>query len=277
MKEFNLHLVSDSTGETVSSVARAAMVQFDNIHAVEHLWTLVRTKTHMERVLQGVMRHPGIIMYTLADASLRDILIKFCKSNGLSCISVLGSVITEVANFLGQQATGHIGRKYLMDDDYFKRVEAINYSLNHDDGQATHNLEEADIVLVGASRSSKSPTSMYLAFRGYKCANVPYVHGVSLPDGLFTLKNPMVVGLVITPERLVEIRRSRLLSIKHDAETDYVDIDRIKEELAESKKIFARNQWPMIDVTRKSVEETAAHIMKLFHDRQDSMEAGSNN
>ena len=168
------------------------------------------------------------------------------------------------------QATPHIGKQHILDSDYFKRVEAINFSIMHDDGQATHNLEEADIILVGPSRTSKSPTSMYLAFRGYKSANVPFVSEESLPDNLFNLIKPRVFGLIISPERLMEIRRSRLLSLKQDSETEYVDIDKIKEEVAISKRIFSRQGWPIIDVTRKSVEETAAHIIKLYQDKKES-------
>ncbi len=266
MKELHLHLVSDSTGETVSSVARAALVQFEDVIAEEHLWTLVRTKGQLERVTSGIEKNPGIVLYTLVDENLIQSLGDFCASKSLPCVPVLNAVTGELVKYLGMKATPQAGKQHMLDGEYFKRVDAINFSLAHDDGQATWNLDEADIVLVGVSRTSKSPTSMYLAFRGYKCANVPFVSIASMPENMLELKKPMVVGLVIGSERLLDIRRSRLHAMKQNDNTDYVDEEKVEQEIAESRKIFSQQGWPVIDVTRRSVEETAAQIIRLYND-----------
>ncbi len=264
----HIHLVSDSTGETASSVARAALAQFDHIDPKEHMWTLIRSKTQMEKVISAIEQNPGVVLYTLVDGSLKDMLVESCRTLGIPCIPILAQVLTEIANYYGTETAAAPGKQYALGAEYFSRVEAINFSLTHDDGQSTWDLENADIVLVGASRTSKSPTSLYLAFKGYKSANVPYVHGVALPETLFSLSKPVVIGLVISPERLVDIRRNRLLSINHDKETDYVDIDKVRQEIMETKRLFAKNNWAVIDVTRKSVEETAANIINIYNERR---------
>lgn len=263
---FHLHMVSDSTGETVSSVARAALAQFDLIEPTEHLWTLIRSPNQMERVLGAIREHPGIVLYTVVDHQLSQMLESCCRDLHIPCIPVLYPVLAEMASYLGIQVTPQTGRQHVLDSDYFKRVDSINFSLSHDDGQMTRDLEEADIILVGVSRTSKSPTSMYLAFRGYKAANVPFVKGVPLPDSLGHLKKPFVVGLTISVDRLLDIRRNRLISLHQEAEGDYVDFEYVKEEIAESRRIYSKYGWPVIDVTRKSVEETAATIINLYHD-----------
>ena len=213
MKTFHLHLVSDSTGETVASVARAALAQFDTAQAEEHIWSLVRTKGQLEKVIAALDSHPGVVMFTLVDAEMREQLRQAAAKRGLPCIPILGHVIRELSNYLGQEATGAPGQQYELSEDYFARIDAINFALEHDDGQATWELEEADIVIVGPSRTSKSPTCVYLAYRGFKAANVPYVPNVPLPDNLVSLKQPLVVGLTIGSERLIEIRSSRLIAM----------------------------------------------------------------
>ncbi|MBY0355508.1 MAG: kinase/pyrophosphorylase [Rickettsiales bacterium] len=263
-RRFHIHLISDSTGETVSSVCRAALAQFENIEPDEHIWSLVRTPNQMKKVLAGISENPGVVLYTLVDKELRDILKQHCHQHTLPCIPILSRVISELTAYLGIQTISQPGKQHELNDDYFSRVEAINYALAHDDGQATWELEEADMVVVGVSRTSKSPTCVYLAYRGFKAANVPFVSGVPLPDGLAELKRPLVVGLTIDPDRLLQIRHTRLQSLTGKGETNYVDIEQIRDEVKESRKIYARYHWPVIDVTRRSVEETAATIIQYY-------------
>lgn len=269
MKDFHLHLVSDSTGETVSSVARAAIAQFDDIEPHEHMWPLVRTKSQLGKVLAGIESNPGVVMYTLVDRNLRDMLKAECLKRSLPCMPVLAQVIAELSSYLGIESSLLPGRQHELDEKYFSRVDAINFTLAHDDGQATWDLQDADIVLVGVSRTSKSPTCVYLAHRGFKAANVPYVMGCPLPPDLETLTKPLVVGLTIGTERLLQIRRTRLQSLKHDVDTNYVDLELVEKEILESRRLYQRNKWPVIDVTRRSVEETAATIIQYFHERME--------
>lgn len=271
MKKFNLHLVSDSTGETVSSVARAALAQFDNVEPEEFSWTLVRTKTQMERVLESIKENPGAVMYTLVDNSLRDMLKMECARRGLPCIAVLSTVVSELSAFLGLETHASPGKQHELNEDYFSRVDAINYSLAHDDGQGHWELEEADIVLVGVSRTSKSPTCVYLAYKGFKTANVPFVLGCPLPPSLDTLKKPLVIGLTINPDRLQQIRKTRLQSLNQEQDTNYVDMEHMQEEIAESRKLYTKHRWPVIDVTKRSVEETAATIIQHFKKHQEKL------
>lgn len=272
MKKFNLHLVSDSTGETVSSVARAALVQFEDLEPEEFNWTLVRTKAQMERIVTAIAEHPGPVLYTLVDNGLRDMLKLECVKRGLPCIPVLAAVLGELSTYLGSETHASPGKQHELNEEYFSRVEAINYTLAHDDGQMHWELEEADIVLVGVSRTSKSPTCVYLAYKGYKTANVPFVHGVMLPPSLETLKKPLVVGLTISPQRLQQIRRTRLQSLKQDQDTNYVDMDYMETEIAESRKLYHKHKWPVIDVTKRSVEETAATIVQHLKKHQEKTE-----
>lgn len=267
MKKFHLHLVSDSTGETVASVARAGMAQFDEAVAEEHVWSLMRTKGQLEKMIASLDTYPGIVMFTLMDHEMRDHLRQACGKRGLPCVPVLGHVIRELSSYLDQEATGHTGAQYELSDDYFARIDAINFALEHDDGQATWELEQSDIVIVGPSRTSKSPTCVYLAYRGYKAANVPYVPGCPLPDNLLHLKQPLVVGLTISEERLIEIRTTRMAAMNQDAPTDYINDERVHEEIESAKKMFRGQSWPVIDVTRRSVEETAT-LMIQYRQRQ---------
>ena len=265
MQSFHLHLVSDSTGETVSSVARAAIAQFDNVEPVEHIWSLVRTPTQMEKVIAGIKENPGVIMYTLVNQGLRNQIRQYCHQQNLPCIPILARAVTELQAYLGTESSSQPGRQHELNDEYFSRVEAINFALAHDDGQATWELEDADIVLVGVSRTSKSPTCVYLANRGYKAANIPFVANCPLPDNLEQLRRPLIVGLTIDPDHLRQIRSNRLESLHQDRSTGYTDRDQILAELAEAKRLFQKHRWPCIDVTRRSVEETAATI--IMHHR----------
>lgn len=263
-KQFNLHLVSDSTGETVGSVARAALAQFDEVDAEEFSWTLVRSKAQMERIIESISENPGPVLYTLVDNSLRDMLKMECARRGLPCIAVITTIVSELSAYLGVESHAAIGKQHELNEEYFNRVDAINYTLAHDDGQAHWELEEADIVIVGVSRTSKSPTCVYLAYKGYKTANVPFVHGCPLPPSLETLRKPLVVGLTIGAERLQQIRKTRLQSLNQDTDTNYVDMDYMQQEIAESRRLYNKHRWPVIDVTKRSVEETAATILQFL-------------
>ncbi len=267
MKKFHLHLVSDSTGETVSSVARASLAQFDDVDAEEHVWSLVRTQGQLEKMIASLDTYPGIVMFTLVDNAMREQLRQACGKRGLPCIPVLGHVIREMGNYLHVEASGHTGAQYELSEDYFARIDAINYALEHDDGQATWELENADIVIVGPSRTSKSPTCVYLAYRGYKAANVPYVPNIALPDNITGLKQPLMVGLTISGDRLIEIRTTRLAAMNQDMQTDYVNEEKVNDEIDSAKKLFRQQSWPVIDVTRRSVEETATLIIQ-YRQRQ---------
>ncbi|KAB2883810.1 MAG: kinase/pyrophosphorylase [Pseudorhodoplanes sp.] len=266
---FHLHLISDSTGETLTTVARAAAAQYENVSPVEHVYPLVRTRRQLEIALAEIEQQPGIVLYTLLDADLREHLVAGCKKLGLPNLSILGPVLQLFQSYLGSETKARIGAQHMLNAEYFKRIDALNYTMLHDDGQHTDDLEDADVVLVGISRTSKTPTSIYLANRGVKTANVPLVPNVPLPSNLETLRKPLVVGLYATPERIVQIRQNRLLALRAHHDTDaYVDRHAVADELAIARKLCARNRWELIDVTRRSIEETAAAVMKLLAERR---------
>ena len=272
MAEFHLHLVSDSTGETLQSMTKAALVQFEGVTPVEHVWTLTRTVRQLDDILESIMKKPGLVLYTLVSKEMRDVLEMGCQRVGVPCVSVLDPVLTAFSDFLGKEIRRLPGRQHMLDKNYFSRIEALNFTMAHDDGQMTDDLYEAQIILVGVSRTSKTPTSFYLAHRGYKTANIPIVPSITLPESLFALnRRTMVIGLTTSPDRLSEIRRNRLLSLNQTVETDYVDRDRIKEAVIFARKLFTREGWPIIDVTRRSVEETAAQIVTLYNRRQEEL------
>jgi hypothetical protein len=267
---FHLHLVSDSTGETLNAVAKAACAQFEMVHAIEHAYALVRTTRQLDRVLQEIETAPGVVMYTLINPLLRDRLEARCRELSMPCIAILDPVIASLRSYLGTRE--HVekpGIQHELGAEYFKRIEALTYTMAHDDGQGMPSLNEAEVVLVGVSRTSKTPTCIYLANRGIKAANVPIVPGTALPKELESLDQPLVVGLTISPERLVHIRRSRLLSLNESAETDYVDLETVRLEMRAARRVFALHGWPVIDVTRRSIEETAAAILNLYHRHAD--------
>jgi [pyruvate, water dikinase]-phosphate phosphotransferase / [pyruvate, water dikinase] kinase len=266
---FHLHLVSDSTGETLITVARAAAAQYDNISSIEHVYPLVRTSNQLERVIAEIEASPGIVLYTLLDAALTGRLESKCRELGVPCLSILGPVLQLLQSYLGAERTARVGAQHTLNAEYFRRIDALNYTMLHDDGQHTDDLENAEVVLVGVSRTSKTPTSIYLANRGVKTANVPLVPNVSLPQQLGTLKQPLVVGLYASPERIVQIRQNRLLGLQAMREDDaYVDRLAVAEEVAVSRRLCARHNWPSIDVTRRSIEETAAAVMALLAERR---------
>lgn len=273
-KQFNLHLVSDSTGETVGSVARAATAQFDDVDMEEFNWTLVRTKTQMEKVIEGIGEKPGIVLYTMVDNALRDMLKAECARRGLPCIAVIAGVVAEMSAYMGIESHALPGRQHALNEDYFSRVDAINFALAHDDGQAHWELEDADIVVVGISRTSKSPTCVYLAYKGVKAANIPFVLDCPLPPILETIKKPLIVGLTINTDRLLQIRQTRMQSLGHDKDSNYIDLEYMEREISESRKLYAKYRWPVIDVTKRSVEETAATILQYHKRHLEKQEEG---
>ena len=266
---FHLHLVSDATGETLITVARAAAAQFANVEPVEHMHPLVRTGKQLDRVLEELDEAPGIVLYTLLDPELAKRLEEKCRALGLPCLSIMGPVLQLFQSYLGGETKPRGGAQHARAADYFKRLDARNGTMIHDDRPHPADLELADVVLVGISRTSKTPTSIYLANRGVKTANIPLVPGVPVPSNLETLNNPLVVGLTASPERIVQIRQNRLLGLRaeHDAD-QYVDRQAVTEEVAVSRKLCARHNWPVIDVTRRSIEETAAAIITLLGERR---------
>ena len=266
MRQFHLHLVSDSTGETLDVLAKAALAQFEGVEAVRHFWPLVRSDGHLERVLEEVAERPGLVLYTLVSPGLRARLEATCEEMGLPVIAVLDPIVFGLSRVLGQVARPRPGGRHVMDAAYFQRIEAINYTLAHDDGQVPEGWDEADIFLVGVSRSSKTPTSIYLANRGYKVANLPLVPARPADPRLLGLKRPFVVGLTMDRERLIQVRRNRILGAGAGLSTDYVDPERVADEIAAARRFFASRGWPVIDVTRRSIEETAAAIISLYHE-----------
>ncbi len=275
MSRLHLHLLSDSTGETLEMVAKAALAQFDDAGVTRHFWPMVRSQQHLERIMPDIAANPGLVLYTMVNAETRAKLEEHCRALGLPAIAALDAITDALGDMLGQQAqTTRPGRQHVLDEAYFARVEAIQFTIAHDDGVGWEDWEEADIVLAGVSRSSKTPTSIYLANRGYKVANIPLVVESPPPPALFGLKRPMVVGLTTAPERLVQVRRNRLLSLNQAPETAYVDHERVTREVQFARRMFADNGWPVIDVTRRSIEETAAAVINLLNERHAAGETG---
>jgi [pyruvate, water dikinase]-phosphate phosphotransferase / [pyruvate, water dikinase] kinase len=267
---FHLHLISDATGETLNTVARAAAAHFADFQPLEHIYALVRTPRQLQRALAEIERQPGIVLFTIVDASLRAQLEGHCGRLGIPCVSILDPVISSLGAYLNAQSRPQIGRQHALNAEYFRRIDALNFTMMHDDGQNASDLEKADVILVGVSRTSKTPTSIYLANRGVKAANVPIIPGTALPVELLRAEKPLVVGLIASAERIAQIRRHRLLTLKEHRETAYVDKLAITSELVHMRRICSMHAWPIIDVTRRSIEETAAAILNLLTDRSSA-------
>ena len=267
---FHMHLVSDATGETLNTMARAATAQYAEYRPIEHIYALIRTPKQLNRVLEDIEREPGIVLFTIIAPELRQQLEARCNTLSLPCISILDPVIASLAQYLNAQSTPLIGGQHVLNADYFRRIEAVNFAMVHDDGQNAAGLDKADVIILGISRTSKTPTSIYLAQRGIKAANIPVVPGASLPNGLGDMKHPIIVGLTASADRIAQIRRHRLLALNEARSSDYADPRHITAEILQMKKICADNDWPLIDVTRRSVEETAASIINLLTDHQKS-------
>ncbi|HET6308306.1 MAG TPA: pyruvate, water dikinase regulatory protein [Rhodopila sp.] len=277
-QKVNLHLVSDATGETLNAIARATTVQFEPAQIIHHRWSLIRTRFQLHRVLDGIEAEPGPVLSTLVDRTLRLELETTCQRLNVTIVNVLDPVIAALQDVIGQQAEARPGRQYVLNADYFSRIDAMHYVLAHDDGQAQPGLAGADVVLVGVSRSSKTPTCFYLANRGIKAANVPLVPNVPIPAGLAEVTCP-VIGLTLAPEALIDIRRHRLRLIGGGGQTgpmradtsEYVDEDAVRAELLWARRFCNSHGWPTIDVTRRSIEETAATVLQLmeaWHNRR---------
>ncbi len=269
---FHLHLVSDSTGETLTTIAKAASVQYALVRPIEHVHPLVRTARQLKRVLQEIEQTPGIVLYTITNRELSEELERRCSELKIPCLAVLQPIMQVLESYLGAPRTPTVAGQHVLDADYFRRIDALNFTMAHDDGHLPEDLNDADIIVLGISRTSKTPTSIYLAQRGYKTANLPLVPSLPLPERLTKPHKAFVVCLVASPDRIAEVRRHRAMMLADRNLGDYVDRDRIAAEIAYSRKICAQNRWPVIDVTRRSVEELAATILKLLHDRDAGME-----
>ena len=262
---FHVHLVSDSTGETLNAMSKAVCARFDDVLPIEHMYPLMRSQRQLERVLGEVEAAPGVVIHTIVDRELRTSLEAGCRAVEAPCIAALDPMTAALGRYLGAQLTTKIGVQHTLDTDYFNRIEALNYAIGHDDGQGGQDLASADVVLVGVSRTSKTPTCIYLAHRGVRAANVPLVPGSEPPEELTSLRNTLVVGLVVSPDRLIQIRRNRLLSLNEARESSYIDQAAVREETIRARRLFEKHGWPVIDVSRRSVEETAAAVINLMN------------
>ena len=269
MKTFDIHLVSDSTGETVDHVSRASLVQFPDIEPTEHVWTLVRSTGQVEKVIKSIEKNPGFVLYTLVNREHCELLEEGCRRLQVPCVSVLDPITAALGTYLNATTLARPGGQHVMDAEYFSRIEAMQFALAHDDGQSTWDLDDADVVLLGVSRTSKTPTSIYLANRGIKTANVPIVPGCPIPKELFDVTSPLVVGLTKDAKRLVEIRRQRLKMLDQDENTDYVDLEMVSQEISNARRLYAKHDWPVINVSRKSIEETAATVIQLYQEHRE--------
>jgi [pyruvate, water dikinase]-phosphate phosphotransferase / [pyruvate, water dikinase] kinase len=267
-KVYHLHLVSDSTGETLNSIAKAACAQFSDVKTVEHIHALVRSERQLLRVFKTMEAHPGVVLYTMMNRDLRHQLEELCRERKYPYTAVLDPVLNVFRAHFGSEETHRPGGQHDMDAAYFRRIDAMNFFMAHDDGANTGELDNADVVLIGVSRTSKTPTSIYLANRGIRAANIPIVANQELGVDFDRLTQPLIVGLTASPERLVQIRRNRLLSLKESQETNYINVEAVREETVFARKLFARYNWPVIDVTRRSIEETAAAILNLYQERR---------
>ncbi len=261
---FHVHLVSDSTGETLVAMMKASTAQFRNATALEHLHALVRSESQMQKTLQDIGSKPGVVLYTVVNEERRKMLESYCAKLNIPAISVLDPTLSMLGRYLGSAMISEVGAQRTLDAEYYGRIEALDFAMAHDDGQNVMGLKNADIVLLGISRTSKTPTSIYLANRGYKTGNIPLVPGAPLPTILDQFPDPFIVGLVAAPDRIVQIRQQRLVGLKQDEQTDYIDVDRVRDEMRQAKRMFVKNGYKVIDVTRKSIEETSAQIIKAY-------------
>ena len=265
---FHLHLVSDSTGETLRTISKAAIVQYGEVRATDHIHPLVRTPKQIERVLELIKLSPGIVLYTIIDRDLGRQLEAGCAQLKIACVPVLDPIMKVFDSYLGAPHSSIVGGQHVLDADYFRRIDALNFTMLHDDGHVPEDLDKADIVILGISRTSKTPTSIYLANRGYKTANIPLVLGLPLPPQIEKPTRAFVVGLVANPERIAQIRRNRVMTLADRDLGDYVDREQIAKEVAFSRQLCQRYNWPVIDVTRRSIEETAAAIIQYLEARK---------
>lgn len=271
-RNLHLHLISDSTGETVHQFARAALAQFPETNITEHIWTLVRNKAHIDAIDRNLEKNPGVVLFSVVNKEVREMLEKLCKEKGIPNLSILDSVVDLFSNVLGTKQSLLAGAQHKLDTAYFKRMAAVEYAVVHDDGLNIEKLDEADMLLVGVSRTSKTPTSMYLGHRGFKVANYALVPGVPFPLDKLPQKDMFIIGLTTDPKRLVQVRKTRLQHLSNSNNSTYADIDMITNEVREARKLFNKYNWPVIDVSRRSVEEIAASIIHLYRSWLDKKE-----
>jgi regulator of PEP synthase PpsR (kinase-PPPase family) len=257
-------MISDSTGETLIAAGRAAAAQFQSSLAIEHVYPLIRHRRQILAVLESIDREPGIVLYTIVDEELAGLIDDRCAAMGIPSVNVLKPVLVTFQAYLGPPSRRRVGGQHALNAEYFKRIEALNFAMDHDDGQLPEDYDEADLVLIGISRTSKTPTSIYLANRGIKTANIPIVPGHDLPESLYRATRPLIVGLVATTDRISQVRENRELGTSGTYDRhQYIDRAAINEELKYARALCARHNWPLIDVTRRSIEETAAAIVAL--------------
>jgi len=266
---FHVHLISDSTGETLNALAKAAAARFEGILPIEHIYVLIRSEKQLERAMVEIESFPGIVLHTMVDMELRNTLEMRCRELDIPAIGVLDSLVVAFSRYLGAAVSKRVGAQHNLDNEYFERIEALNYAIAHDDGAAADKLRLADVVLVGVSRTSKTPTCIYLAHRGIKAANIPLVPGRDPPEDLDQMNIPLIVGLIASPERLIQIRKNRLLTLNSDDRpSTYTDQEAVRQEIIRARRLFERKGWPVIDVTRRSIEETSATIISLLNEKR---------
>lgn len=276
IRDFTVHLISDATGTTLQGLARAALAQFDGIHPTEKFWPMVRTPKQLDRVMAEIHEDPGPVIFTIVDREMRRRLQKLCHDLHIPCMPVMDPVLRSLSSYLGLPTKGIPGLQHALDEAYFKRIDAVDFALSFDDGQNLEGIEDSDVILVGVSRTSKTPTCIFLARRGIKAANIPLVPHVPFPEKVLDLKRPLFVGLTESPDRLVQVRRNRLHAdsedAKHYQDNAYLDPDAVEEEVRSARRLFSKQGWPVIDVTKRSVEETAAEIFVLYQKYKKKLE-----
>ena len=268
---YEIYLVSDSTGETLDRIFLALKAQFNKIKYRVHQFSFTRTKNQILKIIDICKKKNSIILYTIVDVKLARFLTSICEKEKIPCFSVLGDLVLSFSKLLKQKASHVQSGQHVLNEEYYRRIEAIQFTMNHDDGNSIEDIKKSDIILLGVSRTSKTPTSIYLANRGYKTSNIPLVNQHSLPNVL--KENPKlkcVIGLTTEPERLVDIRRNRMNFLKEKETTTYTSLEKISREVKEAKKIFKKYNWPTVDVTRKSVEETAASVIKIYEIKKEN-------
>ncbi|MFV0949205.1 pyruvate, water dikinase regulatory protein [Wolbachia endosymbiont of Nasonia giraulti] len=268
LKKLNLHLVSDSSGETVISVAKSALKHFRSVETIEYVWSFVKGEEQIDKILEEINRKSdehNFVICTITDDGLRKYLKDNCIKLKIPYRAILSHIIREISSYLEIEKDEKLDLYTEINNEYFQRIEAINYTINHDDGQNIQDIDKADIILVGVSRTSKSPTSMYLAYRGYKVANVPFVSEIPFYVDLAKLKNKLTIGVTIDVRRLIEIRKNRLTSINNEGNDIYADPRKVEKEIKEAEEFFKQNNWPIIDVTQRSIEEVSATIIQYFN------------
>ena len=263
---YQIYLISDSTGETLDRIFTAIKAQFKNINYKIHTYSFTRTENQILKILSKAEKHTNsIILYSIVDSNIAKYLANNSNEKKIPCFGVLGDLILSFSKLLNQKASHQPSGQYVLNDEYYKRIEAIQFTMNHDDGNLIQEIKKSDIILLGVSRTSKTPTSIYLANKGFKTSNIPIINENSIP--LVLKENPKiscVVGLNTEPERLVDLRKNRMSSLKETENKSYTDLSKIKKEIDEAKKTFRKYKWPTVDVTRKSVEETAASVIKIY-------------